>query len=157
MTKELQECINSGQVSAAQCVAHQEAGELTVVAWQAHYKDRAGRDVLYTTSNGELAIENDDRGSPCELVRLSDAQAHAAQYKAALEAEREKVNGLREALERSVVALDDWTHTYAPELCNPVAVKDAWGRINERGTLYYIAEIQQANADVLTATQEPKT
>ena len=30
MTKQLQECINSGQVSAAQVVAHAEAGELAL-------------------------------------------------------------------------------------------------------------------------------
>lgn len=131
--EQLRECINSGQVSAAQVVAHQEAGELPISAW------------FYECFDGTtLARTKDDKpaddGEP--LVKLSDATA-------ALAAERAEVARLREALTRSMTALDDWTALYAPDMCSEEHVQAAHDRINEIGTLGYIADIQEKNAAAL--------
>lgn len=60
-----------------------------------------------------------------------------------------EVETLRAALEASVVAIDDWLHTYAYDLCNPSDVTESRERIGEYGTLAYIAMIQQANRAAL--------
>lgn len=58
--------------------------------------------------------------------------------------------GLRQALERSVVAIDDWLNTYAPDLCHEDRVKEAAFRISEHGTLWYIASVQEQNRAALS-------
>lgn len=45
------------------------------------------------------------------------------------------------ALKSAILALDDWTNTYAPELCDEERVKQAQARITEYGTLAYIATV----------------
>lgn len=52
--------------------------------------------------------------------------------------ERER---LRSALQEAIIALDDWTNSYAPEFCNPERVKEAQDRIYEYGTIGYIASV----------------
>lgn len=47
------------------------------------------------------------------------------------------------ALEAASVALDDWINLYAPELCDGARVRQAQKRIAEKGTLAYIADVQQ--------------
>jgi len=60
MTKQLQECIDSGQVSAAQVVAHQEAGELLGkpprhwVYKERSYDQRAKAIIAFNTCTGDL-------------------------------------------------------------------------------------------------------
>jgi len=44
-------------------------------------------------------------------------------------------------MQEAITALDDWTNIYAPELCNEERVKEAQNRINEYGTLAYIAAV----------------
>lgn len=56
---------------------------------------------------------------------------------------------LREALERSIVAIDDWLNTYAANLCDEDDVREAQERIGKYGTLAYIAQIQQQNRAAL--------
>lgn len=57
---------------------------------------------------------------------------------------------LRAALERSVVAINDWLHQYASELCNEKDVLETWKRIRENGgTLAYIAQVQEQNRAAL--------
>lgn len=57
---------------------------------------------------------------------------------------------LAAALLDSSVALDDWLHTFAAELCNENAVAESYERIHERGgTLAYIADVQQNNRKAL--------
>ncbi len=56
---------------------------------------------------------------------------------------------LRAALTRSVTALDDWLNTYAPEFCDEARVKEASKRLRERGTLAYIADVQEQNREAL--------
>ena len=59
------------------------------------------------------------------------------------------IDALESALEKSVVALDDWTNTYANTFCNEKRVKEAQDRLNERGTLWYIAQVQKQNREVI--------
>lgn len=57
---------------------------------------------------------------------------------------------LRKALSQSSVAIDDWLHTFASELCNKDLVEQAYDRIYENGgILAYIAQIQQINFRLL--------
>lgn len=61
----------------------------------------------------------------------------------------EEVETLRKALERSIVALDDWLNLHAPDECNDQRVKEARERISKAGTLAYIAEVQSFNRAAL--------
>lgn len=73
--------------------------------------------------------------------------------KAMIEADLAECRG---ALELSVLAIDDWLHTYADDLCNENDVARSRSRIQSRGgTLAYIAEVQQANRKALGI--KPKT
>jgi hypothetical protein len=61
------------------------------------------------------------------------------------------VERAREALERSVTALNDWLHVYAPEFCGDDHVAESRARIGEYGTLAYIAHVQEKNRAALQA------
>jgi hypothetical protein len=61
----------------------------------------------------------------------------------------ERVKVLTEALEASMVAIDDWLHTYAADLCTPEDVQASANRIGEYGTLSYIAHVQERNRAAL--------
>lgn len=64
-------------------------------------------------------------------------------------------DALAEALSRSIVAIDDWLHQYAPDECVPRRVTETRDRImSGGGTLAYIAEIQQQNRTALTSYRE---
>lgn len=63
---------------------------------------------------------------------------------------------LEAALERSLLAIDDWLHLFAPELCNPDDVARSRSRVMAVGTLAYIADVQQQNRAALRATLETK-
>jgi len=91
---QLQECINSGQVSAAQVVAHAEAGELAQLPEPRARLRWDAANAVYKVNRPN--IDSTDIYSDSQMREY--AQAHAAQYKAALEAEREKVRVLRGAL-----------------------------------------------------------
>ena len=66
------------------------------------------------------------------------------------EAEEDRVRGMRAALERSKVALDDWLHVYAGDMCDPQKVAESVARISEAGaTLAYIAKVQKQNRAAL--------
>jgi hypothetical protein len=41
------------------------------------------------------------------------------------------------------IALNDWVHTYAPELCNQEEVAATGERLSDNGTLYYIARMSE--------------
>lgn len=56
---------------------------------------------------------------------------------------------LRAALKRSMTALDDWLNTYASEFCDEKRVMEAHARLDERGTLAYIADVQEKNRRAL--------
>lgn len=64
------------------------------------------------------------------------------------------LKALREALERSKTALDDWINTYASEFCDEERVDEAGQRIREGGgTLAYLADIQKQNRDALKGAE----
>lgn len=77
------------------------------------------------------------------LVNYADAMQEAA-HEEAQENER-----LRAALDRSMIAIDDWLNTYAPDLCDEARLAETETRIAEMGTLAYIAEVQQQNRAAL--------
>ena len=57
---------------------------------------------------------------------------------------------LTKALERSVMAIDDWLHQYAGEFCDEHDVKETGKRISQNGgTLAYIADVQARNREAL--------
>lgn len=56
---------------------------------------------------------------------------------------------VEENLEFIAQVLDDWTATYAAEMCDPEHVKAAYRRINEHcGTLRYICDALIAVLDI---------
>lgn len=63
--------------------------------------------------------------------------------------EKEVINALKHALERSMVALDDWLNLYASEFCNENRVSEARNRVGQFGTLAYIADTQEENRAAL--------
>jgi len=50
---------------------------------------------------------------------------------------------LSDALDAAIVALDDWTNTYAPDFCDEARVAEAKKRISQYGTVFYIATVIQ--------------
>ena len=52
---------------------------------------------------------------------------------------------LRAALERSVIAINDWLHQYAGDLCNEESVAESAARVGEYGTIGYIADVLEQN------------
>lgn len=63
-------------------------------------------------------------------------------------------DGLVEALRRSMVAIDDWLHVYASDMCDEADVQDSRQRIAEAGaTLSYIASVQQNNRAALASIE----
>jgi hypothetical protein len=63
----------------------------------------------------------------------------------------------RELLRRAAVALNDWTHTYASELCDSERVAQAWARIEAAGgTVAYIADLaSEINSFLAQPEQKP--
>ena len=47
------------------------------------------------------------------------------------------------ALDAAILALDDWTNTYASNFCDEARVAEAKARLNEHGTVWYIASTVQ--------------
>lgn len=56
---------------------------------------------------------------------------------------------LVKALQRSIVALDDWLNIHAADHCDPERVKAARERCRKEGTLAYIADVQRQNRAAL--------
>jgi hypothetical protein len=54
---------------------------------------------------------------------------------------KEKLKEAEVLIETLRVALNDWTHTYAPEFCHEHTVKESRDRVEKNGTLYYIADL----------------
>ena len=76
------------------------------------------------------------------------------QDEAHIKALEEENRRMREALEQSVIAIDDWLHQYASEFCDMLSVEDTKRRISQKGgTLAYIADVQSANRAALKVAQ----
>jgi hypothetical protein len=67
---------------------------------------------------------------------------------------KEDIILLRKALDAAILALDDWTNSYAPEFCEEFRVKMARDRIIEHGTLWYIATVVEQCRKAKKATNE---
>lgn len=60
---------------------------------------------------------------------------------------------LLEALKQSMVAIDDWLNMFASEFCNEDRVKEAFERIKEKGTIGYIADVQEINRKAIAEAE----
>ncbi len=54
---------------------------------------------------------------------------------------------LTNALDDAILAIDDWINTYAEDLCDEDRVAQARQRLNEHGTLHYLATVVQQCRD----------
>lgn len=61
---------------------------------------------------------------------------------------------LRDALQMSIVALDDWLNIEFYDFCDEKRVAEARERVHECGTIAYIARVQDANETALAAAKE---
>lgn len=86
-----------------------------------------------------------------DLARLREGDALRDAAPRLLAAARREVK-MREALKRSMIALDDWLNLYASDQCDATRVEEARKRINEGGTLWYIANVQRQNREALKET-----
>lgn len=62
---------------------------------------------------------------------------------------------VEEGLRAALVAMNDWLCTYADDLVGEEAVKDAWSRVGQYGTLGYISEVTQKLNAALDAHLNP--
>jgi hypothetical protein len=99
------------------------------------------------TAEEELAEANELLGRAA--VNMPERMRTAGKLPENIAAIRAEAATLREALERSVLALDDWVSTHAPEECSEVRVANARSRIGPIGTLAYIAAVQEQNREAL--------
>ncbi len=89
----------------------------------------------------------DDMATERELTREYERTAEMAA----------KIARLREALETSRIALNDWVVTYASDMCAEKDVKESWVRIGKHGgTLAYIAGVQEANTAALNTQRRER-
>lgn len=91
---------------------------------------------------------------PLKIYSHSMYGGWAEELNAAYAAGRASREPLREALERSRLAIDDWLHSYAPEFCDEDSVAQTRSRISEKGTIGYIADVQKQNHETLSADGE---
>ena len=73
---------------------------------------------------------------------MTDPTAQIMRQKDDIHALRKQLRVACEALDICILALDDWTHTYASELCDEAAVDRSLGRM-QSGTLAYIADVRR--------------
>jgi hypothetical protein len=87
------------------------------------------------------------------LIGAGLAPSPYSEMRDALKSANSDIATLKRALRRSMRALDDWTHEFAPEFCDLARVSATRKRIMENGTLYYIATVQERNCSALKATK----
>ena len=68
-----------------------------------------------------------------------DRNAFAEEAEAAIKALSGTALALMDELERCKVALDDWSRSYAPECYDPEHVAETRSRLDQHGTVGYIA------------------
>jgi len=95
---------------------------------------------LIKAADEEIAFFRNGIDNQIEMKNKAIAQRNELQ---------EENTRLREALKRSVLALDDWLNIYAEELCERDRVAQAKSRIQNYGTVGYIAEVQKQNREAL--------
>jgi len=87
---------------------------------------------------------------------LVEAVANAAGFdlKFVKKGDKDEAAVLKDALTRSMTALDDWLNLYAPDECNPDRVAEAKSRVWPGGTIGYIAEVQAQNRAAMNGASE---
>ena len=65
------------------------------------------------------------------------------------------VERVARALNKGLTAVDDWINTYAPEFCDEARVAEARQRIQEHGTLWYLATVASELRAAITALSAP--
>jgi hypothetical protein len=86
-----------------------------------------------------------------EIERLQEALEFAT---FAADDQRAKNAKLREAIERSMLAIDDWLNVYAETECDADRVAQAKSRIRQKGTIGYIADVQKQNREAIAAQED---
>lgn len=61
---------------------------------------------------------------------------------------------LTNALDDAILAIDDCINVYAEEFCDEERVAQAHARLNEHGTLYYLATVVQQCRDARKSLNE---
>ena len=93
------------------------------------------------------------RGHELAAVHACETDSRIGHVSRALIAERERSRRLREALRTASTALDDWLNDYASEFCDEQRVREARERINAKGTIGYIGDVQQVVRAALSETE----
>ena len=139
----LQACVASGQVSAAQVAAHQEAGELPVMPEPKLYPAGTYPDGVLTYSADQMR---------------EYAQAHAAQYKAAHAAELEAVLKDRVALASALEAERENVKALFGRISDAWASYQRCGEVClfENQPMICASVLEEIHDACLAATQEQK-
>ncbi len=88
---------------------------------------------------------------------LSDEEIKAnAKLYVFLRNHADEIAELVKAAEKAREAMMVWTNTYAPEMCDSDSVKKSMELLNEYGTLYYIATVNEALSDALANLNKEK-
>lgn len=61
------------------------------------------------------------------------------------------------AMVQAMTAIDDWLSIYASDMCDDARVEEARKRVNEHGTLWYIACVQKVNSDALAKLRSARS
>jgi hypothetical protein len=61
------------------------------------------------------------------------------------------------ALEAGQRAMDDWARSYAPEFCDTDGAEETRRRLDETGTLYYIATVAKQLREAIGLMQQDET
>ncbi len=110
-------------------------------------------NITFTLNEREIIISALTQNTAARLSELSRTEAERDALAIRVADMERREERMREALERSVVAIDDWLHSYAPAFCDPKRVEEAKARVASVGTLYYIGIVQRDNRAALTPDQ----
>lgn len=61
------------------------------------------------------------------------------------------------AMVQAMTAIDDWLSIHASDMCDDARVEESRKRVNEHGTLWYIACVQKVNSDALAKLRDARS
>ena len=108
--------------------------------------DETAQDIIRTDSKMEVFIPSKTGNIGNQYVAIADLQRMAKFWLMRAE--------IAMALDRSRVAIDDWLNVDFADFCDEERVIEAQQRINEFGTVAYIADVQQQSRDLLKRIAE---